>query len=40
MNRSRDIILLITHSGDYFTIDRVAESLSKRGVSRQLCKVS
>ncbi|NEP51061.1 MAG: MvdC family ATP-grasp ribosomal peptide maturase [Moorea sp. SIO3C2] len=31
MNRSRDIILLITHSGDYFTIDRVAEALSKRG---------
>ncbi|MBD3886018.1 MvdC family ATP-grasp ribosomal peptide maturase [Phormidium tenue FACHB-886] len=27
---SRDIVLLITHSGDYFTIDRVAEALTKR----------
>ncbi|XHR82377.1 MAG: MvdC family ATP-grasp ribosomal peptide maturase [Gloeotrichia echinulata GP01] len=32
MNFKQDVVLLITHSGDYFTIDRVAESLSKRGV--------
>jgi MvdC family ATP-grasp ribosomal peptide maturase len=31
MQSSRDIILLITHSGDYFTIDRVADAISKRG---------
>lgn len=29
---SRDVVLLITHSGDFFTIDRVAEALSKKGV--------
>ncbi len=29
---SRNVVLLITHSGDYFTIDRVADALSKRGV--------
>ena len=27
----RDAVLLLTHSGDYFTIDRVAEALSRRG---------
>ncbi len=31
MSSSRDLILLITHSGDFFTIDRVAEALSKKG---------
>jgi MvdC family ATP-grasp ribosomal peptide maturase len=31
MHPSRDVILLITHSGDFFTIDRVAEALSKKG---------
>ncbi|MBR8833204.1 MAG: MvdC family ATP-grasp ribosomal peptide maturase [Stigonema ocellatum SAG 48.90 = DSM 106950] len=31
MQYERDIVLLITHSGDYFTIDRVAESLLRRG---------
>jgi MvdC family ATP-grasp ribosomal peptide maturase len=32
MNLQPDVVLLITHSGDYFTIDRVAAALSKRGV--------
>jgi MvdC family ATP-grasp ribosomal peptide maturase len=32
MQNERNIVLLITHSGDYFTIDRVAEALSARGV--------
>lgn len=32
MHLSSDIVLLITHSGDYYTVDRVAEALSKRGV--------
>ncbi len=32
MNLSRDVVLLITHSNDFFTIDRVAEALSKKGV--------
>ncbi|MEH2050457.1 MvdC family ATP-grasp ribosomal peptide maturase [Nostoc sp.] len=32
MQLSRDVVLLITHSGDFFTIDRVAEALSKKGV--------
>ncbi|MBP0019935.1 MAG: MvdC family ATP-grasp ribosomal peptide maturase [Cyanobacteria bacterium SBLK] len=31
MSSSDDVILLITHSGDFFTIDRVAEALSKKG---------
>lgn len=31
MQPSRDVVLLITHSGDFFTIDRVADALSKRG---------
>lgn len=32
MQLSRDVVLLLTHSGDYFTIDRVAAALSRRGV--------
>jgi MvdC family ATP-grasp ribosomal peptide maturase len=32
MHLSRDVVLLISHSGDFFTIDRVAEALSKKGV--------
>ncbi|MGB3755539.1 MAG: MvdC family ATP-grasp ribosomal peptide maturase [Rivularia sp. (in: cyanobacteria)] len=32
MELSRNVVLLITHSGDYYTVDRVAEALSKRGV--------
>ncbi|QIR41346.1 MvdC family ATP-grasp ribosomal peptide maturase [Tolypothrix sp. PCC 7910] len=31
MHLSRDVVLLITHSADFFTIDRVAEALSKKG---------
>ncbi|MBE9038401.1 MvdC family ATP-grasp ribosomal peptide maturase [aff. Roholtiella sp. LEGE 12411] len=31
MHLSRDVVLLITHSGDFFTIDRVAEALAKKG---------
>ncbi|MDZ8183981.1 MAG: MvdC family ATP-grasp ribosomal peptide maturase [Nostoc sp. ChiSLP02] len=31
MHLSRDVVLLITHSSDFFTIDRVAEALSKKG---------
>ncbi|MEH2177703.1 MvdC family ATP-grasp ribosomal peptide maturase [Nostoc sp.] len=31
MQLERDVVLLITHSGDYFTIDRVAEAVSKLG---------
>ncbi|MEB3277663.1 MAG: MvdC family ATP-grasp ribosomal peptide maturase [Lyngbya sp.] len=31
MPLSKDLVLLITHSGDFFTIDRVAEALSKKG---------
>ncbi|NJO93550.1 MAG: MvdC family ATP-grasp ribosomal peptide maturase [Hydrococcus sp. RM1_1_31] len=31
MHLSRDVILLLTHSEDYFTIDRVAAALSRRG---------
>ncbi|MEH2417718.1 MvdC family ATP-grasp ribosomal peptide maturase [Nostoc sp.] len=31
MQHERDVVLLITHSGDYFTIDRVAQALSRRG---------
>ncbi|HYO58458.1 MvdC/MvdD family ATP grasp protein [Archangium sp.] len=29
---ARDIVLLLTHSADYYTVDRVAEELSRRGV--------
>ncbi|BAB78096.1 MvdC family ATP-grasp ribosomal peptide maturase (plasmid) [Anabaena sp. FACHB-709] len=32
MPLQRDVVLLITHSGDYFTIDRVAAALSRRNV--------
>jgi MvdC family ATP-grasp ribosomal peptide maturase len=28
---TRDTVLLVTHSGDYFTVDRVAEALARRG---------
>ena len=31
MSSSDDVVLLLTHSGDYFTIDRVIEALSKKG---------
>ncbi|MEQ8464541.1 MvdC family ATP-grasp ribosomal peptide maturase [Coleofasciculus sp. E1-EBD-02] len=31
MSLSPDVVLLITHSGDFFTIDRVAKALSKKG---------
>ena len=31
MISSSDVVLLLTHSGDYFTVDRVAQALSKRG---------
>ena len=31
MSLQQDIVLLLTHSGDYFTVDRVAEALSRRG---------
>ncbi|KYC37673.1 MvdC family ATP-grasp ribosomal peptide maturase [Scytonema hofmannii PCC 7110] len=31
MHLSCDIVLLITHSGDFFTVDRVEEALSKKG---------
>src|SRR5215210_3937797 len=30
MNRS-PLVLLVTHSGDYFTVERVAEALARRG---------
>ncbi len=32
MHLPRDVVLLITHSGDFYTVDKVAEALSKRGV--------
>lgn len=28
---ARDIVLLLTHSGDHYTVDRVAQELSRRG---------
>lgn len=31
MHLSRDVVLLISHSDDFFTIDRVAEALLKKG---------
>ncbi|MBD2451297.1 MvdC family ATP-grasp ribosomal peptide maturase [Nostoc sp. FACHB-152] len=31
MHLSRDVVLLLTHSGDFFTIDRVAEALARKG---------
>lgn len=33
MHLPRDVVLLITHSGDFYTVDRVAEALSKLGVN-------
>jgi MvdC family ATP-grasp ribosomal peptide maturase len=27
----RDVVLLLTHSGDYYTVDRVADALARRG---------
>src|SRR3712207_4349849 len=30
MPPARDIVLLLTHSADYYTVDRVAEELSRR----------
>lgn len=32
MSPFRDVVLLVTHSGDFFTIDRVAEALAQKGV--------
>lgn len=31
MTRPRDIVLLVTHSGDHYTVDRVAAELTQRG---------
>ncbi len=31
MPSARDTVLLLTHSGDHYTVDRVAEELSRRG---------
>jgi len=31
MHLSRELVLLITHSGDFYTVDRVAQALSRRG---------
>lgn len=31
MSSLEDVVLLLTHSGDYFTVDRVSQALSKRG---------
>jgi MvdC family ATP-grasp ribosomal peptide maturase len=31
MSLARDVVLLLTHSADYFTVDRVEEALSRRG---------
>jgi hypothetical protein len=30
---ARDIVLLLTHGGDFYTVDRVAQELSRRGAS-------
>ncbi|MFL5355641.1 MvdC/MvdD family ATP grasp protein [Archangium sp.] len=32
MPPARDLVLLVTHSADHYTVDRVAEELSERGV--------
>ena len=32
MSPARDIVLLLTHSADFYTVDRVAEELSRRGL--------
>jgi glutathione synthase/RimK-type ligase-like ATP-grasp enzyme len=31
MSPARDLVLLLTHSGDHYTVDRVAQELSRRG---------
>jgi hypothetical protein len=31
VNPRRDIVLLVTHAGDHFTVDRVAEGVARRG---------
>jgi glutathione synthase/RimK-type ligase-like ATP-grasp enzyme len=31
MSSARRVVLLLTHSGDYYTVDRVAEELTRRG---------
>jgi MvdC family ATP-grasp ribosomal peptide maturase len=31
MHPARDIVLLLTHGGDYYTVDRVTQELSRRG---------
>ncbi len=31
MKESPKVVLLLTHSGDFFTIDRVAEAIEKKG---------
>lgn len=31
MSTPRDVVLLVTHSGDHYTVDRVAEQLARRG---------
>ncbi|MGK7898741.1 MAG: MvdC family ATP-grasp ribosomal peptide maturase [Xenococcus sp. (in: cyanobacteria)] len=33
MSLPNDVVLLITHSGDYFTVDRVAQAVAARGAS-------
>jgi MvdC family ATP-grasp ribosomal peptide maturase len=33
MPPARDIVLLLTHSGDHYTVDRVEQELSRRGAS-------
>ncbi len=33
MHLSRNVILLVTHSGDFFTIDRVSDALSNKGAN-------
>src|SRR5690348_16635516 len=32
MSPTRDVALLLTHSGDFYTVDRVAQSLERMGV--------
>ena len=33
MHLYSDVVLLITHSGDFYTVDRVAEALSRLGAN-------
>ena len=35
MKESPKVVLLLTHSGDFFTIDRVAEAIEKKGATKQ-----